>query len=378
MNFLETRVLIVGGGPAGATAARFLAASGVDCIILERHPRRTKPCGGGIPCGAFEELQLPENLIKKKVCALRVSPPKSTPFEICFQSGYIGIVERREFDSALREMAQAQGARLLDGEFLRFMPPENGRRNDNIVCEAVSSGERLEVRSELVIAADGVNSRVRTALGMKPMASLYTLGAKLPAGGTMGNSCEFYFGRFATGGYSWIFPGGASVSAGTGSTDPGKLKPAYERLLAEKGVPPEAAAAPGPRGYRIPLWEGQPLVREKEKVLFAGDSAGLVMPFTFEGIYYAMRAGQLAAQAIAEGDPGLYGKLWRQRFRSRFLLMKGLWRIFLTTEAGTEALISAFRDERVQQMGIKLWLDKTSGRGTLASFINVLRKRVLF
>ncbi len=374
---METRVLIVGGGPAGATAGRFLAANGVDCIILERFPGQTKPCGGGIPCGAFEELDLPENLIKNKVSSLRVSPPKSGPFEIAFRSGYIGIVERREFDSTLRDMAQAQGAVVMDGEFLRFLPPENGRPERGILCEANRGGERIMVRSELVIAADGVNSRVRTALGMKPMSSLYTLGAKLPIDATMmeKNCCEFYFGRFAKGGYSWIFPGGASVSAGTGSTDPGRLKPAFERLLEEKGAAP-AAAIQGTRGYRIPLWEGQPLM--KDKVLFAGDSAGLVMPFTFEGIYYAMRSGQLAAQAIAEGDPGLYRKLWRHRFRSRFLLMKGLWRAFLTTESGTETLITAFRDERVQQTAIKLWLNKTGERGSLASFINVLRKKVLF
>ncbi len=369
---MDTRVLIVGGGPAGATAGRFLAANGIDCVILERDLGHVKPCGGGIPCGAFEELRLPESLIKRKVSALRVSPPRSAPFEIAFDSGYIGIVERGEFDCALREMARAQGALLTEGTFSRFLPPEDGR----IVCEASRGGAPLVVRSELLIAADGVNSRVRASLQMKPMSSLYTLGAKLPVEGAIsGEWCEFYFGRFAKGGYSWIFPGETSASAGTGSTSPGNLKQALERLLAEKGLAPEAAAQ-DLRGYRIPLWEGQPLV--KDRVLFAGDSAGLVMPFTFEGIYYAMRAGQLAAQAIIEGDPGLYRDLWKQRFRSRFLLMKGLWRAFLATEAGTEALISAFRDERVQRTGIKLWLDKTSGGGSLSSFIKVLRKHVLF
>ncbi len=372
MKFLETRVLIVGGGPAGATAARSLAENGVDCMVLERDLNHAKPCGGAIPCGAFDDLDLPESLIKKKISTLRVLPPRSGPFEIAFDSGYIGIVDRKEFDSGLRDLAQKQGAILSEGEFSRFLPSENGR----MACEIYQQGQRKEVRCQLVIAADGVNSRVRTALGMRPMSSLHTLGAKLPSRDPVREDCcEFYFGLFAKGGYSWVFPGASSASAGTGSMEPGMLRPTFERLIAEKGLDVETARK-NLRGYRIPLWEGQPLV--KGQVLFAGDSAGLVMPFTFEGIYYAMKSGQLAARAVLEGDPGLYRKFWRQRFRSRFLLMKGLWRAFLSTERGMETLISAFRDKRVQQTGIKLWLDKTGGRGSLASFINVLRKRVLF
>ena len=62
---LRTKVLIIGGGPAGSTAARFLAKEGIDTILLERNFSFVKPCGGGIPDAAFDELGIPRNIIKK-------------------------------------------------------------------------------------------------------------------------------------------------------------------------------------------------------------------------------------------------------------------------------------------------------------------------
>ncbi|MDA8087790.1 MAG: NAD(P)/FAD-dependent oxidoreductase [Nitrospiraceae bacterium] len=370
---LESKVLIVGGGPAGATAGRVLAAAGVDCIILEKNPQGTKPCGGGIPFGAFEVFDLPRSVIKRRIGILRVSPPRSGPFEIRFESGYIGMVERREFDSVLRDMARAEGAAVMKGSFVKIL--ESGKTA--VRSEAEIGGQRMEIRSGYVIAADGVNSRVRSSLGMKQINSLHTLGVKLPLEKPFrDNCCEFYFDSYARGGYSWLFPGGSNISAGTGGTNPKKLEAGLQRLLLMRGFPASGIRENGLRGYRIPLWERQPLVRGN--VLFAGDSASHVMPFTFEGIYYAMRAAQFAAEALIQGDAKLYRKIWRQRFRSRFLLMKTLWMAFLKNERGMETLLSAFRDERVQQKGIRLWLDKTEGRGSFVSFVNALRKYVLF
>ncbi len=367
---LDVKILIVGGGPAGATAGRVLAAGGADCIIMERNPLGTKPCGGGIPSGAFEAFGLPLSIIKRRVSMLSVSPPRSSPFEIGLGDGYLGMVERREFDSMLRGMARAEGVAVMKGSFIKILHAGKPA----VLSEAEIGGQRAQIRSEYVIAADGVNSRVRSSLGMKPVNSLHTLGVKLPIQKPFReNCCEFHFRSAARGGYSWIFPGAASLSAGTGSTNPKKLKSELQGLI-QKRWP--GTGENGARGYRIPLWEPQPLV--KGNVLFAGDSAAHVMPFTFEGIYYAMRSAQFAAEALLQGKPVLYRKLWRQRFRSRFLLMKTLWTTFLRSETGTEMLLSAFRDERVQQRGIKLWLDKTEGRGSFISFVNALRKYVLF
>ncbi|MDA8154911.1 MAG: NAD(P)/FAD-dependent oxidoreductase [Actinomycetota bacterium] len=366
---LETRVLIAGGGPAGASCGRFLAREGIDSIILEKNLEGEKPCGGGIPSGAFTELGLPQSLISRKITMMRVHPPASASFDIQFPSGYIGIVNRKNFDHGLREMARAEGAQLLAGAFVRFIHKEKGK----IVSEvrtADGDEKTLKIRSEYVIAADGVNSRVRAALGLKPVRSLYTLGTKV---NLETDACEFFFGGAAVNGYSWIFPSAGLSSVGIGSTDAKILKPALEQMMANLGAGMDGLRL---RGYRIPLWEAEPM--RMANILFTGDSAGAVMPFTFEGIYYAMRSGTFAAEAIKAGKPGDYPKYWKSRFRLRFMLMKSLWGLFLKNDADTARLLNVFRNKVVQQRGIRLWLEKSDRKGSLYSFINALRKQITF
>ena len=364
---LEARVLIIGGGPAGATAGRVLAASGVDTLILERDLAGAKPCGGGIPSGAFTELDLPQSIIRRKITRLRVFPPKSAPFQIDFPSGFIGIVDRKHFDAVLRDMARAEGAAVMQGQFSKFLHKDKGIMK----VEALIGGQPAQVSAEYIIAADGVNSRVRAMLGLGRLAAVHTLGARVPV---ETDACEFLFGALARNGYGWVFPSAGKASVGLGGMYPACLKASLGRFFALRGLElPDS----GVRGYRIPLWEPMPLASGK-KVLFAGDSAGMVMPFTFEGIYYAMRSGALAAEALAEGRPALYGKLWKKRFHLRFLLMKTLWSTFMKDDAGTERLLGVFRDARIQQKGIRLWLDKSHARGSLSSFVSALRKYILF
>jgi len=69
---LSAKVLVVGGGPAGATAARFLANNGVDVILLERNLSFVKPCGGGVSISALYELGIPKTMIKKEVKSIRL------------------------------------------------------------------------------------------------------------------------------------------------------------------------------------------------------------------------------------------------------------------------------------------------------------------
>jgi geranylgeranyl reductase family protein len=368
MTRLDTRVLIVGGGPAGATAARELAARGVDTLLLQKDPKFLKPCGGGVPSGAFAELGIPESFCKSKVSCLKIFPPRSEPYDVPFDKGYIGIVDRKEFDSGLRDMARVEDAAVIKGSFMRFI--SSGKE---LISEAEIDGERAEIRSEYVIGADGVNSRVRRALGMPPVVSLYTLSGKIPL---QSDFCEFYFGEASRGGYSWVFPSGKDSHIGIGNVNSKAVRGGFNDLLSYKGF----CAHGGLRGYRIPLWEPEskerPLV--KGKVLLAGDAAGLVMPFTFEGIYYAMRSGQFAAEAIIKERPADYRRFLRSKFSIRFRLMKEIWKRYLHDEGGMETLLGVIRNRGVQLGAMRLWLDKKSGRGSLVAFIKALRKFKLF
>ncbi len=79
---LSAKVLVIGGGPAGATAARFLADQGIDVILLERNLFFVKPCGGGLSIGAFDELGIPKTAIKKEVKKIRVISPLGERLDI--------------------------------------------------------------------------------------------------------------------------------------------------------------------------------------------------------------------------------------------------------------------------------------------------------
>jgi len=115
--WLNTKVLVVGGGPAGVTAARVLAESGVDVILLERNLSFVKPCGGGVSLSAFEELGIPKTTIKKEVKNVRIVSPKGERLDMGLRDGNLAIVERGEFERVLRNRAEEQGAEVIEGDF---------------------------------------------------------------------------------------------------------------------------------------------------------------------------------------------------------------------------------------------------------------------
>ncbi|HXX81128.1 MAG TPA: FAD-dependent monooxygenase, partial [Thermodesulfovibrionales bacterium] len=220
---LRTEALVIGGGPAGSTAARFLASSGVDTLLVERNFSFVKPCGGGIPSFLLREMALPEHPVKKYVDTIKVVSPRGEILHIPLKGGSIAIVERGEFDQVLRSEAEKSGTRLFQGEFRRFTD-----MSKTVTAEVITSPEislpghafprTIHVEADYVIAADGVNSRVRSALGIKSPPSFLTLSEKIRSKDT--DVCEFWFGSsHAPRCYSWVFPHGEGVSVGTGTLE---------------------------------------------------------------------------------------------------------------------------------------------------------------
>jgi geranylgeranyl reductase len=141
-----------------------------------------------------------------------------------------------------------------------------------------------------------------------------------------------------------------------------------ERFKAKRGIQSEGKK----RVYRIPLWEGS--LYAKDRILFAGDSAGQVMPLSYEGIYYAMKSGEFAARAILEGKPENYRKMWKERFQRRFVLMEKLRDYFLRDDASAEKLIALHRKPEIRQASMKLWLKKTRSSINLRDYIRLFGK----
>ncbi|HWR59102.1 MAG TPA: NAD(P)/FAD-dependent oxidoreductase, partial [Thermodesulfovibrionales bacterium] len=373
---LRTEVLVVGGGPAGSTAARYLAKNGVDTLLLDRNFSFVKPCGGGVPSFLFKEMDLPEHSARKHIDKIKVVSPKDDILDIDLEGASIAIVERGSFDQALRVEAERCGARLLEAEFSRFadigrtVTSEVALRSPEPLSIEVAPGvpdttksrqQSIKVKADYVIAADGVNSRVRTALNIKPPYSLLTLTEKIVD--ESADVCEFWFGAsHAPRCYSWVFPQGEGVSAGTGSLGHYEIRDLWRRFVLRRGLKTNGSA----RGYRVPLWQGD--VYTSGKVLFAGDAAGQVMPMTFEGIYYAMKSGEMAAMAIAGRKIGEYRKLWERNFGRRFSLMRRLWTYFLKGDHRVEKIFDLHRRPEILNASMGLWLRKDLNKGSFLSY----------
>lgn len=350
------RVLVIGGGPAGSVAARILGQYGIDTILIERNLFFRKPCGGGIPSPAFEELSLPEETIRKRIDRMRIVSPKGYVLEIPLKGGFIAIVDRQEFDSVMRQEAGKAGVRIIEGEFIGFK--DMGRR---ITSEVIIDGERVSITSDYVIASDGVNSRARISAGLGPIPSFITVSEKID-GNT--DCCEFWLGSdHAPFLYSWVFPSANGLSIGTGVIGSNNVKEVMKRFLLRRKLNSNEQI----RGYKIPLWKGDTF--NKGHILFAGDAAGQVMPLSFEGIYYAMKSGELAAKAIIKRKVSDYKRLWKDLFYKRFLLMRLLWEYFLKSDERAEKLFELLKRPDLQEASMRLWLRKDLSQKSLLSYI---------
>jgi geranylgeranyl reductase len=358
---LRANVLVIGGGPAGATAARVLAGNGIDVFLLERNLSFIKTCGGGMPTSTFEEFNIPRTTMKKEVTSIRLISPRDEEIHMELKSGTIAIVTRGEFDAVLRHLAEEQGAQVLEGECIQIV-------DDKLYKTEVLCGKKKTVMvSDYIVAADGVNSRVRTLLGIKPCQAIFTVSERINDPVT--ECCEFWFGsHHAPGFYSWVFPTAGGSSFGTGTLEQGKTNVIMERFKKRRNIAQEGRK----RVYRIPLWKGD--LYNKGRILFAGDSAGHVLPFTFEGIYYAMKAGELAAQAIIEKEAEKYKRMWKDRFQKKFAMMDKLKNFFFKDDASAERMVALHRSQEVKEASMRLWLQKDSPGLGLKEYIKLFGK----
>jgi hypothetical protein len=103
----------------------------------------------------------------------------------------------------------------------------------------------------------------------------------------------------------------------------------------------------------------------------------MVMPTTYEGIYYAMKSGQFAAAAVAEKRPEIFQELLEDRFRYRFLLMNIFRRLFFRSDRTIEKWIRIHGSSVVQEIAMKLWLQKDPGSQNLYAYLKAFGSRVM-
>ena len=112
-------VVVVGGGPSGATAAEKLAAQGRRVALLDRMGR-IKPCGGAIPPRLIRDFQIPDGQLVAKISTARMISPTANKVDIAIENGFVGMVDREDFDEFLRVRAAEAGADRFTGTFTRI------------------------------------------------------------------------------------------------------------------------------------------------------------------------------------------------------------------------------------------------------------------
>jgi len=290
--------IIVGAGPAGGTAAYHLAKRGCSVLLLEKAELpRYKPCGGGVSPAVQKWFDFDLTpAISFKINSVCYTWNQGDPVEVNLDVPPIWMVRREVFDYFLVKQAIAQGAQLRDKTAVTGIEWQGACWQVNTASEPVTG--------RYLIAADGAKGPMAKWLGFPQRK--YTMGsaleAEIPTEQQKLTSAYFELGMIKKG-YGWNFPKTDGYSIGVGrfwGRTPEKFK---QKLAAYAKMFNVDELAAKPYGHPIYLWNGNQKLHTENAVL-AGEAAGVVDPFTAEGIRPSIFSGMGAAYAIAEAIAG--------------------------------------------------------------------------
>lgn len=388
--------VVVGGGPAGATAATDLAKKGRSVLLLDR-AGRIKPCGGAVPPRLIKDFEIPDHLIVARVSGARIFSPASRQIEMPIQDdGYVGMVDRDVFDEWLRERAKSAGAMRVDGRFESLSRDADGTAVVNFWQKTTTGDEeKRSIRARAVVGADGALSAVaRQSIpraGRIPYVFAYHEIVRVPTHASAEDEscvakkydrkkCDIYYQcALSPDFYAWIFPHGETASIGTGSARKGfSLRSAVGALRVDSGL--DRAETVRREGAPIPL---RPLKKwdNGRDVILAGDAAGVVAPASGEGIFYAMTGGRFAAEAVEQlletGDArslSLARKKFMREHGRVFWILGVMQRFWYGNEKRLERFVSMCSDRDVQRLTWESYMHKKLVRTAPMAHVRIFFK----
>jgi geranylgeranyl reductase len=366
-------ILVVGASVGGSTAAHTLAQAGVPVTMLEHDLSYVKPCGGALPPVAFSEFDIPESLISRKVNKTLVHSPSERLAEVEVSgmhgrdADYVAMVTREELDPYLRRRAVAAGAGLIEGTLL-----ELERTGDGVKVTYRARGDRAKhvFEAAAVIGADGAYSATAKALGLPKLPRCVAIQERIhlpPAKMARWEAtADLYLGRAVSPDlYAWAFPKSDHVAVGVG------VGPQHTRQVRQLLANLKQRIAHDLEGGEVFMEEAHALPMHPHKqmafdrVMLVGDAAGLVVGTSGEGIYWAMKSGQQAAQTLIEMLPDTslaalrrYEQRWWREYGTMYKFLRWLQGWGYGNERQKEVFTDMCRNQDVQRFTFESYMFK--------------------
>lgn len=328
----EYDIIVVGAGPAGSIASKFAAEQGVSVLMLEKDRDVGYPvrCGEAVSMAGLEEFIKPDpKWIATEINKFNFIAPDKTEISVAFE-GKGCILERKIFDYELANIAAQKGTDILTRAYVNGLIFDDGKVTG---VKYEYRGKQEEVKAKIVIAADGVESRVGRWAGLKTFSDFRDMesGIQVTASNINvdENTCYFYWGNiYAPQGYLWVFPkGNGLANIGLAITgDIGKKRSALSYLneFLQNNYPNASVLSQ--------VAGGIPFTPTLDKIvgngiMLVGDAARQINPLSGGGIISGMIggsiAGKVAGKAILNNDMNSinkYEELWHERLGKRHVM----------------------------------------------------------
>ena len=319
-------IVIIGGGPGGLAAAKALVQEGISPLLIERSSEfGQKPCGDMVAENLYGfsiyDFINKKEIIENEFDVLRVNfyeenyniEARSLLKGLRNNPGKWLIVKRKNLEKNLAEQAEKAGARIKMGLEVKKI----AREGEEIMING-------EIRTKLVIGADGFHSKVRELTGQKIKNSFFAMTCQTKA--NLDYPCLYFGKKIISRGYGWIFPKGGIGNAGIGSLDFRLVRPAFEKFCQDFRLEPQNIRA----GF-IPA--SLPYKSCFDNILLVGDAAGLADALTGGGVDTAMVSGYLAGKVAAKA---LKLNRWDEKFLRQYekqwkmLMFSKLYKSFIS------------------------------------------------
>jgi len=342
--------------------------------MLERDLRWVKPCGGALPPIAFDEFDLPQSLISRKVHKTLIHSPseRTAVIEVAgieeSSNDYVAMACREDLDPFLRQRAIANGAQLIEGQLLDL---NVGTSGITATYRDKNSRAKKTLEAEVVIGADGAYSTTAKALGLPRLPRCIAIQERiyLPEEkmARWQDTAELYLGHDVSPDlYAWVFPKSDHVAVGCGA-GPGNTAEARQLLANLK-----QRIADRLEGGEVFLEEAHalPIHPRKhlayERAMLIGDAAGLVAGTSGEGIYWAMKSGKMAAETLIEVLPDSselalrrYERQWWKEYGKMYRFLRWLQKWGYGNERQMEVFTDMCRNHDVQELTFESYMHKS-------------------